>query len=66
MGSPSAPIFWVIFVALIINASYPAVLLVQRNARWNRRAVAVVDAVLDLIYSAVFMVSMLRSILFVS
>lgn len=60
-GSPSAPIFWTIFAALVVNALYPAVLLVQRDAFWSRRAVAVVDAALDLVYSAVFFFAMLTN-----
>ena len=60
-GSPSAPIFWTIFAALVVNALYPAVLLVQRDAFWSRRAVAVAAAALDLVYSAVFFFAMLTN-----
>lgn len=52
------------FAALVINALYPAVLLFQRNARLNRRAVAVVDVALDLVYSAVFFFAMLLNGMF--
>ena len=62
-GSPSAPIFWILAVALIINALFPAALLVSTNAR-SRRAIAVVDATLDMIYSAAFFLTMLLSAVF--
>jgi len=63
-GSPSAPIFWTILAALIVNAIYPMVLLVQRDAFWNRRAVAVVDGMLDLIFGQVFFFTMLLNGMF--
>ena len=63
-GSPSAPIFWVVFAALVVNALYPAVLLAQRDAFWSRGAVAFVDAGLDLVYSAVFFFAMLTNGMF--
>lgn len=59
-GVASAPIFWVILAALVVNAIVPAVLLTKRQAR-VRRAFAVVEASLDLIYSTFFTLTMLLS-----
>ena len=63
-GSPSYPIFWTMLAALIVNAIYPMVLLVQRDAFWNRRAVAAVDAMLDLVFGQVFFFTMLLNGMF--
>ena len=52
-GRSSAPQYWIFFSVVVVNAIYPALLLVQRDAFMSRSLVANVDAALDITYSMV-------------